>query len=105
MLELLKQTLDKPIPLSLLVYTDNTKDIGLILDMHHSEVDNLHYFVQEIDTSSPPSKDVDIKPKTNLFRRELRTGYKHLFKVFTSFHKHLREEGVEIYFDWSNIDL
>ena len=52
MLQLLKQTLDKPIPLSLLVYTDNTKDIGLILDMHHSEVDSLHYFAPEVDPSS-----------------------------------------------------
>ena len=105
MLELLKQTLDKPIPLSLLVYTDNTKDIGLILDMHHSEVDSLHYFVQEVDTSSPPSNEQDVKPPIIMVRRELATGCKRLVKTFISFHKHLRQEIIEVFADWSNISL
>ena len=103
--ELLKQDLDGPVSLSLLVYTGNSMDIELILDMTDEEIDNLHYFTQEVDESSPPTKDEDVKPRTKLVRRELPTGYKRLVKVFTSFHKHLRDEGVEIYFDWSNIDL
>ena len=105
MLELLKQELNGPVPLSLLQYTGGIMDIELILDMTDEEIDTLHYFTTEVDTSSPPSKEDDVKPKTVTVRRELPTGYKRLVKVFTSFHKHLREEGVEIYFDWSNIDL
>merc|ERR1711953_1495584 len=73
--------------------------------MTDKEIDSLYYLTPEVDTSSPPSKDEDVKPNTILVRRELPTGYKRLVKVFTSFHKHLREEGVEIYFDWSNINL
>ena len=105
MRELLKQTLDKPIPLSLLVYTDNTKDIELILDMHHSEVDSLHYFTPEVDPSAPPSKEEDVKPPIIMVRRELAAGYKRLVKTFISFHKYLRQENIEVFDDWSNIDL
>ena len=102
--ELLKQELDGPVSLSLLQYTGNVMDIELILDMTDEEIDGLHYFTPEVDSSSLPSEEMDVKPKTTLVRRELPTGYKRLVKVFTSFHKHLRAEGVEIYFDWSNID-
>ena len=103
--EFLKQELDGPVSLSLLEYTGNVMDIELVLNMTDKEIDSLYYLTPEVDTSSPPSKDEDVKPKTILVRRELPTGYKRLVKVFTSFHKHLREEGVEIYFDWSNINL
>ena len=103
--ELLKQELDGPVSLSLLQYTGNVMDIELILGMTDEEINNLHYFKTEVDTSSPPSKLDDVKPKTVTVRRNLPTGYKRLLKVFTSFHKHLREESIEIYFYWSNIDL
>ena len=49
--ELLKQDLDGPVSLSLLVYTGNSIDIELILDMTDENIDNLNYFTQEADTS------------------------------------------------------
>ena len=106
--ELLKQELDGPIALSLLQYTGNTPDIELVLDMTDDDICDLHYFVQEVDTPSAPSKkeeDKDGKSKTVIVRRDLPRGYKRLLKIFVSFHKHLRAEGVDIYFDWTNIDL
>ena len=76
MLELLKQELNGPVPLSLLQYTGGIMDIELILDMTDEEIDGLHYFKPEAYTSSTPSKDEDVKPKTILVRRELPIGYK-----------------------------
>ena len=105
--ELLKYELDSPIALSLLEYTGNSMDIELVLDMADDDIDNLHYFTKEVDTSySPPDDESeDAKPKFIVVRRDLAKGLKRLVKVFISFHNHLREEGVDIYFDWSNIEL
>ena len=108
MTELLKQELDGPVALSLLEYTGGIMDIGLVLNMTDAEVDELYYFREVPDTS--PSKDDEeedgkAKPSTSVIKMELPTGYKRLVKVFTSFHRYLREEEIEIYFDWTNIDL
>ena len=114
--ELLKQDLDGPVALSLLEYTGNVMDIELVLNMTDSEIDNLYYLKEVPDTSSSEDADEDedesdeeedAKPKTttSVVRIALPTGYKRLIKVFNSFHKHLREQEVEIYFDWTNIDL
>ena len=107
--ELLKQDLDGPVALSLLEYTGNVMDIELVLNMTDAEIDNLYYFKEVADTSPPDDEEEeeDKKPKaaTSVVRIALPTGYKRLVKVFTSFHRYLREEEVEIYFDWTNIDL
>ena len=106
--ELLKQELDGPITLSLLQYTGNSQDIELVLDMTDEDVDDLPYLVQEVDTSFIPKKEEkeeDVKSKTIIVRRDLPKGFKRLIKIFVSFHKHLRAEGIDIYFDWTNIDL
>ena len=103
--ELLKQTSDKPIALSLLVYTGNTKEIELVLDMSHDEIDSLHYFAPEVDTSPPSSKADDVKPPIKMVRRELATGYKRLVKTLISFHKYLRRENIEIFGDLSLIHI
>ena len=107
--ELLKQDLDGPVALSLLEYTGNVMDIELVLNMTDSEIDNLYYFKEVADTSPPDEEEEEegekVKVSTSVVRIALPTGYKRLVKVFTSFHKHLREEEVEIYFYWTNIDL
>ena len=89
--ELIKQELNGPVPLSLLEYTGNVMDLELVLNMTDEEIDNLHYLVQEVDTSAPPSKEEDVKPKTIIVRRDLPTGYKRLIKVLISFNRHLVE--------------
>ena len=101
--ELLNQKLDGPIALSLLEYMGNTKDIQLVLDMSDNDIDDLHYFTQQVDTSSTSSKDE--KGDITIVKRDLPKGFKRLVKILVSFHKHLRAEGVDIFFDWSNIDL
>ena len=100
--ELLKYELDSPISLSLLEYTGNSIDIHLVLDMTDDEIDDLHYFTKEVDTSSLPTKEEteDTKPKVTILRRDLAKGFKRLIKVFVRLHKHLCTEGVDIYFDW-----
>ena len=100
---LLNQKLDGPIALSLLEYMGNTKDIQLVLDMSDNDIDDLHYFTQQVDTSSTSPKD-EIGD-TTIVKRDLPKGFKRLVKIFVSFHKYLRAEGADIYFDWSNIDL
>ena len=102
---LMDQELDGPVALSLIEYTTGSMDLRLVLNMTDEEIDLLYYYTQELDTSSPPSKDDDAKPKTVMVKRDLGIGYKRLVKVFTSFHKYLEGEGAEIYFDWSNIDV
>ena len=72
--ELIKQELNGPVTLSLLQYTGNDMDLELVLDMTDDEIDNLYYLVQEVDASSPLSKEEDVKPKTITVRRELPTG-------------------------------
>ena len=81
----------------------NTKDIHLVLDMSDNDIDDLHYFIQQVDTSSSSPKD-EIGD-TTIVKRDLPKGFKRLVKIFVSFHKYLRAEGADIYFDWSNIDL
>ena len=106
--ELLKQELDGPIALSLLDYTGDIMDIELVLNMTDDEIDELCYF-KEVPNTSPSNDDEEedgkAKPATSVVKMELPKGYKRLVKVFTSFHKYLREQEVEIYFDWTNIDL
>ena len=101
--ELFSQELDGPIASSLLLVTP-AMDIRDILNLHDEEVNRLHYYTQELDTSSPPSKDDDAKPTTVNVKRDLPEGYKRTLKIFIRFAKHLREEGVEVHYDWSNID-
>ena len=48
--KLLNQKLDGPIALSLLEYTGNTKGIQLVLDMSDNDIDDLHYFIQQVYT-------------------------------------------------------
>ena len=107
--ELLKKDLDGPIALSLLEYTGNVMDIELVLNMTYSKIEKLYYFKEVADTSPPgddeEEEDKKAKAATSVVRIALPTGYKRLFKVFTSFHKYLCEEEVEIYFNWTNIDL
>ena len=107
--ELIKQDLDGPVALSLLEYTGNVMDIELVLSMTDSEINNLYYLKEVADASSPDDVDGEenLNPKSTTFvvRTALPTGYKSLIKVFNSFHKYLREQEVEIYFDWTNIDL
>ena len=82
-------------------------DIGLVLGMTEYDIDDLHYFTKKIDPSSALSKEEkqDTKTKEIILIIDLVKGFKILVKIFVSFHKHLRAEGVEIYFDWTNIDL
>ena len=106
--ELLKQDLDGPVALSLLEYTGNVMDIELVLNMTDSKIDNLYYLKEVADTLSPDDdeeEDAKSKAANSVVRIALPTGYKSLIKVFNSFHKYLREEEVERYFDWTNIDL
>ena len=95
--ELLNQELNGPVPQSLLVYTGNVMDIRLILDMTDDEIDDLYYFAPEVDTSLPSNAEDDAKSSIKMIKRDLPKCYKRLVKVFTSFHKHLQEEGVEIF--------
>ena len=71
--KLLDQQLDGPISLSLLEYTGNTKDIQLILDMSDNDIDDLHYFTQQVDTSSTPLKDE--KGDITIVKRDLPKGF------------------------------
>ena len=108
MTELLKQELDGPVALSLLEYTGDIMDIEIVLNMTDAKIDELCYF-KEFPGTSPSNnneeEDGKAKPTTSVVRMELPKGYKRLVKVFTSFHKYLREQEVEIYFYWANIDL
>ena len=105
--ELLKYELDSPIALSLLEYKGISMDIELVLDMSNDDIDDLHYFTKEVDTSSTPTNDKkeEANSKVIIVKRDLPRGLKRLVKVFVCFHKHLRAEGVDIYFDWTNIEL
>ena len=108
MTELLKQELDSIVALSLLEYTGNIMDIELVLNMTDAKIDDIYYLkdVQDISPSNDDEEeDQEAKPKTSVKMIALPTGYKRLVKVFSSFHKYLRKEEVEIYFDWTNIDL
>ena len=71
--------------------------------MSDTDIDDLHYFIQQVDNSSTPPKDE--KEGTTIIKRDLPKGFKRLVKIFVSFHKYLCAEGADIYFDWSNIDL
>ena len=83
---LMEQELDGPVALSLIEYTSGSMDLRLVLNMTDEEIDLLYYFAQELDTSSPPSKDDDAKPKTVMIKRDLGTGYKRLVKVLSLIH-------------------
>ena len=97
--ELLKQELDGIVALSLLEYTGNIMDIEMVLNMTDDEIDNL-YYLKEVPVTSPSNEDEEedeeAKPKTSVKMIALPTGYKRLVKVFTSFHKYLREKEVQI---------
>ena len=101
--ELLNQKIDGIIALSLLEYMGNTNDIQLVLDMSDNDIDDLHYFIQQVDTSPAPLKDE--KGGTTIVKQDVPKGFKQLVKIIISFHKHIRLEGVDIFFDWSNIYL
>ena len=101
--KLLNQKLDGTIALSLLEYMGITKDIQLVLDMSDNDIDDLHYFIQQVDTSSIPPKDE--KGDITIVKLDLPKGFKRLVKILVSFHKHLHAEGADIFFDCSNIDL
>ena len=62
-------------------------DIQLVLDMSDYEIDDLHYFTKEVDTSSIRMKEEteDTKPKVTILRRDLAKGLKRLIKVFVIF--------------------
>ena len=83
--------------MSLLEYTENEMDLEKVLDMKNNEIDSLYYLAQEVETSSPPSKDDNVKPKTITFRKELSGGSNRLLKILTSFHKHFRANEMDIF--------
>ena len=63
---LMDQELDGPVALSLIEYTTGSMDLRLVLNMTDEEIDSLYFLTPEVDTSSLPSKDEDVKPKTIL---------------------------------------
>ena len=95
--ELFMMELDSHVSMSFLEYTKGSMDINIVINLTDNEIDGLHYFAPEVDALSPASKEDNIKPPVKMVRREIPTGYKRLVKVFSSFYRHLRDEGVEIF--------
>lgn len=81
-------------------------DTELLLNMTDDEIDDLHYYTRSsrnFDTLEMKNtkKDFESKIETKV---ELPEDHKKLLKVFTSFMRHLSDQGEELLPDWSNID-
>ena len=98
--ELFNQELDGPVAQSLFIATENTEDIGVVLDLSEEDINNLHYFKSSDESESVES---DTRSSQSSVRVALGAGYKGSIRQLLGFEEFRQQQGNPILPDWSNV--